>query len=265
MESHQTQDTDEPETVSQPQNENRINKASSHSIFTTITLFNGPHRTQVPFFPTLDESSTNGIITLWSETPTTHSVARAWYTRIQTVFPTEIDGEMHTMSDDTSETSTVSESQETSTDSETSIADDTTTTDETTTTSSTLSETLLSSTSLSTSGEVLVPSSTWSTSYTSSSSEVPASTLITVPSNPPTSDSHALSTAAGIGISVGTVCGFILILGIILLLVFRPRSSEEPPRSRDNQNNINIKLDNGPVDRTVAEPQVAMPNEWKGS
>ncbi|KAM0244272.1 hypothetical protein ACHAP5_006388 [Fusarium lateritium] len=265
MESLHNQDTDRPETVSQPQNENRIRKASSHSIFTTITLFNGPHRTHVPFFPTLDEPSTNEIITLGTETPTTHSVARAWYTRIQTVFLTEIDGEMHTISDDTSETSTVSETQETNTDSKTSITDETTTADETTTTSSILSETLLPSTSLSTSSEVLVPSSTWSTSYTISSSEVPASTLIVVSSNPPTSDSHGISAAEGVGISVGAVCGFLLILGSVLLIVFRSKVSDESPRSRDNQNNINIKLDNGAVDHTVTEPQVAMPNEWKGS
>jgi hypothetical protein len=267
MESHHTQVTDRPKTVSQPQHENHINKASSKSIFTTITLFNIPHRTQVPSFPTLDEPSTNEIITLWSKTPTTHSVVRAWYTRIQTVFLTELDGEKHTLNDESSETTTASETQETSTDSETSIADETTTANETTTTSSISSETLLSSTSPSTSSEVLVPSSTWSTSYTTTSSTEmwSTSTLITVPSNPPTSDSHGISAAEGVGISVGATCGFLLILGSVLLVVFRSRLSDEPPRSRDNQNNISIKLDNRPVEHTIAEPQAAMPNEWKAS
>jgi hypothetical protein len=54
-------------------------------------------------------------------------------------------------------------------------------------------------------------------------------------------------------------------LGSVLLIVFRSRLSDESPRSRDNQNNINIKLDNGAVDHTIAEPQAAMPNEWKAS
>ncbi|SPJ71678.1 uncharacterized protein FTOL_01406 [Fusarium torulosum] len=266
MERRQNQGSDKPETVSQPQNENRINKASSNSIFTTITLFNIPHRTQVPSFPTLDEPSTKGIITLWSETPTTHSVVRAWYTHIQTVFLSEIDGEIHTPNDESAETTMAREIQETSTDSETSIADETTTASETTTTSSINSETLLSSKLPSTSSEVLVPSSTWSTSYTTSSTEMwSTSTLITDSSNPPTSDSHGISTAEGVGISVGATCGFLLILGSVLLVVFRSRLSDEPLRSSDNQNNISIKLDNGPFDHTIAEPQAAMPNEWKAS
>lgn len=267
MESRQSQDTDRSETVSQPQNENRVDKTSSKSIFTTITLFNLPHRTQVPSFPTLDETSTNRIITLWSETPTTHSVVRAWYTRIQTVFFTEIDGEIQTLDGDPLETSTGRETQEASTVSETSVVDETTTTSETTATSTIVSETLLSSTLSSTSSEVLVPSSTWSTSYTTTSSSETWSTLTltVVPSDPSTSDSNGISPAEGVGISVGAVCGFVLIIGGILLVVFRCRLSGEPPRSRDNQNNINIKLDNAPFDHTVAEPQGVMQNEWKAS
>lgn len=258
MESRQSQDTDRSETLSQPQKENRVDKTSSKSIFTTITLFNLPHRTQVPSFPTLDEISTNRIITLWSETPTTHSVVRAWYTRIQTVFFTEIDGEIQTLDGDLLETSTVSE---------TSVVDETTTASETTETSTIISEPLLSSTLLSTSSEVLVPSSTWSTSYTTTSSSETWSTLTltVVPSDPSTSDSNGISPAEGVGISVGAVCGFLLIIGGILLVVFRCRLSDEPPRSRDNQNNINIKLDNAPFDRTAAEPQGVMQNEWKAS
>ncbi|KAH7235674.1 hypothetical protein BKA59DRAFT_459234 [Fusarium tricinctum] len=267
MERHQSQDTDKSEKVSQPQNENLVDKTSSKSIFTTITLFNLPHGTQSSSFPTLDEPSTNRIITLWSETPTTHSAVRAWYTRIQTVFLTELDGEIHTLDDNSSETSTGSETQETSTASETSVVDKTTTTSETTTTLTIVSETLLSSALPLTSSQVLAPSSTWSTSYTTtSSSEIWSTlTLTIVPSNPSTSDSNGISPAEGVGISVGAVCGFLLIIGSILLVVFRCRLSDEPPRSRDNQNNININLDNSPVDHTVAEPQSVMPNEWKAS
>ncbi|KIL92101.1 hypothetical protein FAVG1_04508 [Fusarium avenaceum] len=212
MESRQFQDTDRSEKVSQPQNENHVDKTSSKSIFTTITLFNLPHRTQVPSFPTLDETSTNRIITLWSETPTTHSVVRAWYTRIQTVFFTEIDGEIQTLDSDPLETSTGSETQETSTGSETSVVEKTTTTSETTTTPTIVSETLLSSTLPSTSSEVLVPSSTWSTSYTTtSSSEIWSTlTLTVVPSDSSTTDSNGISPAEGVGISVGACGEYIL-------------------------------------------------------
>lgn len=94
-------------------------------------------------------------------------------------------------------------------------------------------------------------SSIWSTS---SSATCPSSIESTA------SDASHTPMTEWIGVIIGSVCGFLLICLFILSIIFRDKSKTP---SRDNQNNINIRLESGPFNRPLAETNPGcIPEGW---
>ncbi|KAG8355692.1 hypothetical protein FVEN_g13158 [Fusarium venenatum] len=98
-------------------------------------------------------------------------------------------------------------------------------------------------------------STTSSTSSTSSSTILPSATASVAP------ESSSPSTGEWVGIIVGSVC--MLVLVIIFILSFYFRSRPKAP-TRENSNNINIRLDNVQSrNRPLAETNLgAIPEGW---
>ncbi|RGP77458.1 hypothetical protein FLONG3_4377 [Fusarium longipes] len=89
------------------------------------------------------------------------------------------------------------------------------------------------------------------TTITMTNNILSTATSITWPSTAVSNTPEAsTSTMQWIGITVGVVGAFVLVLMFILSIIFRGRHKAP---SRDNQNNINIRLENGPFNRSVAE------------
>ncbi|RGP59895.1 hypothetical protein FSPOR_11005 [Fusarium sporotrichioides] len=118
------------------------------------------------------------------------------------------------------------------------------------------SVTITESSRVTTTSDTTFLRTTSSTLPTSNSTIWPPSTASSIP------EASSASTMEWVGIIVGSVCGFVLTVIFILSMVFRGSRPKTP--SRENQNNINIRLDNGPFrNRPLAENNPGcVPEGW---
>ncbi|KAL6918120.1 hypothetical protein FSHL1_009550 [Fusarium sambucinum] len=98
-------------------------------------------------------------------------------------------------------------------------------------------------------------------STTSSTSSIASSTILPSATASAAPESSSPSVGEWVGIIVGSVCMLVLIIMFILSFCFRSRPKTP---TRENANNINIRLDNGPSrDRPLAETNPgAIPEGW---